>query len=77
MFRPEAASGGPLARLRDGDMVRLDAVAGTLTCLAPDFDSREAVTADLAGNDHGMGRELFEVFRRNVGPAVSGAALVV
>ena len=74
---PEAASGGPLARLRDGDMVRLDAVAGTLTCLAPDFDSREAVTADLAGNDHGMGRELFEVFRRNVGPAVSGAALVV
>ena len=37
---PEAAGGGPLARLRDGDLVRLDAVAGTLDCLEPDFDAR-------------------------------------
>ena len=40
--QPEAAVGGPLSRLRDGDMVRLDAVTGTLTALVPDFDSREA-----------------------------------
>ncbi len=74
---PEAACGGPLARLQDGDVVRLDAVAGTLACLAPDFDSRTPVVADLSGNDHGIGRELFAAFRRTVGASDSGAAVVV
>jgi phosphogluconate dehydratase len=70
---PEAACGGPLARLRDGDVIRLDAVAGTLSVLAPDFDARDPVVVDLSANGHGIGRELFEVFRRNAGPATSGA----
>ncbi|MES2434562.1 MAG: phosphogluconate dehydratase [Pseudomonadota bacterium] len=74
---PEAAKGGPLARLRDGDIVRLDAVAGTLSVLAADFEAREAVTADLSANRHGMGRELFEAFRRNVGTSETGAAVVI
>ncbi|MDE3079545.1 MAG: dihydroxy-acid dehydratase, partial [Paracoccaceae bacterium] len=74
---PEAADGGPLARLRDGDIVRLDADAGRLEVLAEDFDSRTPVTADLSANHFGTGRELFEVFRRNVGPATSGAATVI
>ena len=74
---PEAAAGGPLAKLRDGDIVRLDAEAGTLTCLAEDFEGRTPVTADLSKNAHGIGRELFAAFRRNVGPATSGAAVVV
>jgi phosphogluconate dehydratase len=74
---PEAAVGGPLARLRDGDVVRLDAVKGTLQCLTPGFEAREAVTADLSGNRHGIGRELFEVFRRNVGNSCDGAGVVV
>ena len=74
---PEAAKGGPLARLRDGDIVRLDAVAGTLTCLAPDFESRTPITADLSANAHGLGRELFEAFRRNVGTSETGAAVVL
>jgi phosphogluconate dehydratase len=74
---PEAAAGGPLARLRDGDVVRLDAVAGTLTALVPDFDSRAPVTADLSANEFGLGRELFAAFRRNVGSADTGAALVL
>ncbi|NVK61518.1 MAG: dihydroxy-acid dehydratase, partial [Rhodobacteraceae bacterium] len=74
---PEAANGGPLAKLRDGDMVRVDATNGTLTCLAPDFDSRTPVSADLADNGHGVGRELFEAFRQNVGLASNGAAVVV
>ena len=74
---PEAACGGPLARLRDGDIVRLDATTGTLTALVPDFDSRVPATADLSANAHGIGRELFEVFRRSVGPADSGAGVVI
>ena len=74
---PEAAKGGPLARLRDGDLIRLDATAGTLTVLAADFDSRPAVTADLAANGFGIGRELFEPFRRMVGAADTGAGVVV
>ena len=74
---PEAACGGPLARLRDGDIIRLDATAGTLSVLAADFDSRAPVVPDLSARQHGAGRELFEAFRRNVGPATTGAAVVV
>jgi phosphogluconate dehydratase len=70
---PEAACGGPLARLRDGDVIRLDADAGTLTVLTPDFETRAPVTVDLSANGYGLGRELFDVFRRNAGPATSGA----
>lgn len=74
---PEAAAGGPLARLRDGDVVRLDAVAGTLTVHAPDFDTRVPVVADLSANEHGIGRELFAAFRRHAGSADTGCALVI
>ena len=73
---PEAAVGGPLALLRDGDIVRLDAVAGTLSTSA-DLSGRTMVRPDLSANAHGIGRELFDAFRRNVGPAETGAAVVV
>ena len=71
---PEAAAGGPIAKLRDGDVVRLDAVAGTLTVLAPDFDARPLATADLSANAWGLGRELFAAFRAQVGPSTEGAS---
>ncbi len=74
---PEASSAGPLARLIDGDLIRLDAEAGELTCLTPGFETRAPATPDLSANDHGLGRELFAAFRRNVGPATSGASVVV
>ena len=74
---PEAAQGGPLARLRDGDIIRLDAVAGTLSVLSDDFDSRAPVVVDLSGNETGMGRELFAAFRAGVGTSETGAALVI
>ena len=74
---PEAAMGGPLAKLRDGDLVRLDAGAGTLEVLENGFETRAPVTADLSANGQGLGRELFEVFRQNVGLATEGAATVV
>ncbi len=74
---PEAATGGPLARLRDGDVVRVDAVSGRLDCLEPDFLSRTPATHDPARNAHGMGRELFAAFRAHARPAEEGAGLVV
>jgi len=74
---PEALDGGPIGRLRDGDIVRLDAEAGTLEALvdAAEFASRETTLPDLSANGHGMGRELFEGFRRLAGRADAGAAV--
>ena len=75
---PEALAGGPLARLRDGDVVRLDAVAGTLQALV-DTDtwaSRADATLDAEQadvNSHDLGRELFAGMRRNVLSAEEGA----
>jgi phosphogluconate dehydratase len=73
---PEAACGGPLARLQDGDVVRLDATNGTLSVLAADFESRHPVVADLSANEFGIGRELFAAFRRNVGSSTEGATAI-
>jgi phosphogluconate dehydratase len=70
---PEALDGGPLARLQDGDLVRVDAVAGTLDVLTEGALDRPVVTPDLSANEHGVGRELFAAFRRHVGPAEAGA----
>ncbi|SMO78588.1 6-phosphogluconate dehydratase [Thalassovita litoralis] len=71
---PEAAVGGPLARVRDGDVLRVNAITGELTNLAPDFETRDPVQPDLSDNGAGLGRELFEIFRQNVGPATEGAS---
>lgn len=73
---PEAADGGPISLLRDGDIVRLDADKGTLECLT-DLTGRTPAVADLSGNGNGVGRELFEIFRRSVGPSTDGAAVVL
>jgi phosphogluconate dehydratase len=73
---PEAACGGPLSLLQDGDVLRLDAVAGTLSTTA-DLSQRSPARPDLSANHHGIGRELFDVFRRNVGTSESGAAVVL
>ena len=73
---PEAACGGPLAQLQDGDVIRLDAVAGTLEVKA-DLSTRAPAQPDLSANGFGIGRELFEPFRRGVGTAETGAAVVV
>jgi phosphogluconate dehydratase len=74
---PEAADGGAIARIRDGDMIRIDAVNGTLEVLvdAAEFAARPLATADLSGNEAGVGRELFSAFRRIVGRADQGASI--
>jgi phosphogluconate dehydratase len=74
---PEAALGGAIAKLIDGDVVRLDATNGTIEVLADDFDTRTAATIDLSQNSAGLGRELFDVFRKNVGIATNGACVAV
>jgi len=75
---PEAASGGGLTRLRDGDLVRLDATAGTLDVLvdSTEWDARQPVTSDLAGYQSGLGRELFGNFRAHVTSAEQGASAI-
>ena len=73
---PEAAAGGPIARVRDGDLVRLDAVSGRLEVLAEGFADRAAVTADLSANDFGVGRELFARLRLGASDATEGASIL-
>ncbi len=74
---PEAALGGPLARVRDRDIIRVDATAGTIDVLEADFEQREAVMIDLSSSHSGIGREIFDVFRKNVGLATDGAAVIL
>jgi phosphogluconate dehydratase len=73
---PEAAAGGPLALVRDGDLVRLDADAGTLEIEGVDLDERIA-EAGPAGHllADGTGRELFAAFRELVGRPDEGASV--
>jgi phosphogluconate dehydratase len=71
---PEAEQGGMIARVQDGDIVRLDAVAGTLTVLA-DLAARSPATADLTASHEGTGRELFGGFRALVSGAAFGASI--
>lgn len=74
---PEAADNGPLAYLRDGDVIELDATTGTLQVCDVDLSNRTPAVADLTGNGNGVGRELFEMFRQTVGQSSNGAAVVV
>jgi phosphogluconate dehydratase len=74
---PEAADGGAIAKICDGDMIRLDAVSGLLEVLvdATEWAARAPVTADLSCNDFGVGRELFMPFRAQVNRADEGATI--
>lgn len=74
---PEASDCGPISLIRDGDIIRLDAVSGTLEVLvsAAELSKREPARADLSANEWGMGRELFAPFRRNAGTADQGASV--
>jgi phosphogluconate dehydratase len=72
---PESLGGGELAKLRDGDVVRLDSHAGVLEALVSigEMAQRQPAAALLAHNGHGFGRELFAGFRARAGDAESGA----
>ena len=74
---PEAADGGPIARLIDGDVIRIDANKGTMEVLvdAKEFGGRPLATKDMSDNEQGTGRELFAAFRNLVGRADQGASM--
>ena len=74
---PEAAAGGPIAQIQDGDMLRLNAVTGTLETLAENWQDRHILHPELSENEEGMGRELFSMFRRTAGLASQGAGVVI
>ncbi len=74
---PEAQDGGLIAKLQDGDLLRVDATSGSLEVLTPDVAKRAVVKPELSNNTTGIGRELFELFRHSVGPADSGAGVVI
>jgi len=76
---PECKLGGALAKVRDGDIIRLDAVAGTLNVLVDEaeFNARTPLSPDLSGNEYGTGRELFKNARATVTTAEEGASFVV
>ncbi|MCQ0969791.1 phosphogluconate dehydratase [Paracoccus sp. TK19116] len=74
---PEAAHEGPLSRIQDGDVIRVDAVNGTIDCLTEGWETRDPAPFDPSNSAEGMGRELFAAFRAHVGPSTEGAAVVV
>jgi phosphogluconate dehydratase len=72
---PEAADAGPIARLREGDIVHIDAEAGIIAAEVPEAEwtARTPWQGDFSGNRAGVGRELFGLMRANVGTAEQGA----
>ena len=76
---PECLTGGPLAKLRDGDLVRLDVPAGKLEALVAetDWNTRTPAQPDVSGNADGWGRELFGLFRQYARTAEEGGSALL
>ncbi len=72
---PEASLGGALARIRNGDVVCLDSLAGTLTIDAADLATRDNAPRPVGKRQAGFGRQLFDNLRAQTSSAESGASL--
>jgi phosphogluconate dehydratase len=74
---PEAADGGPIAKLQDGDRIRIDANTGELCALVEleEWELRPHVTADLSASQSGVGRELFSMFRKTISAPDQGCSI--
>lgn len=74
---PEALHGGAIAKIQDGDMIRLDAHTGELTLLVDEAElaARDCATQDLSAHQFGMGREMFAGMRSLVSGAEEGASI--
>jgi len=73
---PECADGGPLAKVRDGDMIYLNTQTGEINVLVDEaeFNARTPAANTAASHHHGMGRELFGAFRRGASSSETGAS---
>jgi phosphogluconate dehydratase len=76
---PEAFCGGALGKVRDGDLIRLDAEQGILAAQVDDADwqTRSPAETDLSAREWGLGRELFDAFRARANGAEEGAMSVL
>jgi phosphogluconate dehydratase len=74
---PEVLHGGPLGKVRDGDVIRVDSHTGELEARVPaeEWGRREVAVGQLGRNEYGTGRELFRMFRANAGGAEEGAGV--
>ena len=72
---PEAANLGPISKIKNGDLIRLDARSGELNILDENFGIRESRKKDLSENERGLGRELFNIFRENASAAEFGGGI--
>ena len=72
---PEAKDGGAIAKIQTGDLIRLDATTGTLTCLTPEMETRTARTKNV--RTQGYGRELFNNLRHQVTSSEEGASFIL
>ena len=75
---PEAAAGGSIAKIRDGDIIRLNAVVGSMNVLVDDDEWGKRKVVEMSeeqkiNNGQGIGRELFGNMRKNVLSAEEGA----
>lgn len=75
---PECADGGPLAKVRNGDMIYLNTETGEVNVLVDkaEFNARRPAVNSAKDHHHGMGRELFAGFRLNASSAETGATNV-
>ena len=75
---PSADDGGLIAKIRDGDMIRIDAVTGELQLLvdSDELENRPAVACTESGHQHGLGREYFQLFRDHVSSTETGASIL-
>ena len=74
---PEALSDGPIGKIQDGDIIRLDAHKGELCALVPtdDWNARSQAARSSQHSAYGTGRELFAFMRDAVSEAESGATV--
>ena len=72
---PESLAGGIIGKIRDGDMVTIDANSGAMVVDAEDIETRPTPDADIANRQVGMGRELFTAFRERSEGAEQGAGI--
>lgn len=72
---PEAVDGGPIAKLKTGDLLRVDCEKGTIDYLGDAAEFENRTNAQRPAEANGVGRELFAHMRRAVGPADAGGAV--